>query len=275
MSDKTAVYLRVSTDAQSVESERGAIEDRLAHDGIAVPDDFWFIDEGESRATFDRPAFKRLQAAVFGADIDTVYMFDLTRFCGTMIDGVVEIDRWQKLKVRIVLVADGLDIQPDTWFGEIMLKLIVCMKLAFSEQERQKIRERCAAGRKYTVPKKKKQAMEMAAAGRTNEQIAEILKVSLRTVPLMLDPNRQTYCGGSRWGGRPTMNGTSAQRVLELMVQKLTNDEIKNALGIKERTFRSRIQELGGMGMAKMKAWEIRHEKRQQELMQARGAIEG
>ncbi|KKL19083.1 hypothetical protein LCGC14_2469000 [marine sediment metagenome] len=89
----TAVYLRVSSTDQSVETQRLRIQKWLDQQEIEVEPSNWYADEC-SGATMDRPDFGRLQAAVFAGNVDRVVMYSLDRFARTMIDGLVEVDRW-------------------------------------------------------------------------------------------------------------------------------------------------------------------------------------
>jgi site-specific DNA recombinase len=152
MNNKTAVYMRVSTPAQDVRSQRNDIERYLTGHNITVPDERWYTDEGVSGKTLDRPGFKRLQAAVFAGEVDTVIMASIKRFARTMIDGIVEVDKWQQVKCELVLVREGWKIDPSSWAGGAMFKCMVAMHLAFAEEERERIRARCAAGRRSTIP---------------------------------------------------------------------------------------------------------------------------
>ncbi len=59
-STQVAIYARVSSDhqaeTQTVASQVAALRERVAKEGLALPDAMPFIDEGSSGATLIRPA---------------------------------------------------------------------------------------------------------------------------------------------------------------------------------------------------------------------------
>ena len=60
-----ALYARVSSeqqaDAHTVASQVAALQDRVATDGLVLPEGMQFLDEGYSGATLVRPALERLR----------------------------------------------------------------------------------------------------------------------------------------------------------------------------------------------------------------------
>ena len=63
-----AMYARVSSeqqaDAHTVASQVAALQDRVATDGLVLPEGMQFLDEGYSGATLVRPALERLRDLV-------------------------------------------------------------------------------------------------------------------------------------------------------------------------------------------------------------------
>ena len=64
IADKIAVYVRVSTKDQNVESQVQAISRYLAAHAIEPLKKHWFIDDGISGRTMNRAGFKRLKRAI-------------------------------------------------------------------------------------------------------------------------------------------------------------------------------------------------------------------
>jgi site-specific DNA recombinase len=73
-----AMSARVSSERQAeahtVESQVAALRERLARDGLHLPDEVQFLDEGYSGATLVRPALERLRDAVAVGAVDRLYV---------------------------------------------------------------------------------------------------------------------------------------------------------------------------------------------------------
>ena len=74
---KCGVYLRVSSSSQKVASQKREIERYLS--GHNIEGARWFVDEGYSGKSLDRPAMQELQQAVFMGELDTVIVYALDR----------------------------------------------------------------------------------------------------------------------------------------------------------------------------------------------------
>ena len=57
---RNVAYLRVSSKTQNVDSQRNAVEKYAEREGISIGADDWYIDDGVSGATMDRPKFRCL-----------------------------------------------------------------------------------------------------------------------------------------------------------------------------------------------------------------------
>jgi len=124
------LYLRCSTGDQSVEAQRKAL-------GVA---DKEFVDEGVSGATqaADRPGFAALLSYVREGDCIAIYAID--RLGRDAIDVQATI---RKLIAKGVTV-DVLGLGP---IGKGVGELIVAVLAQVADLERQRIAERCEAGR--------------------------------------------------------------------------------------------------------------------------------
>ena len=71
---QVAIYARVSSDQQAVAhtvaSQVAALRERVAADGLAVPEAMPFLDEGYSGATLVRPALERLRDGMAAGVVD-------------------------------------------------------------------------------------------------------------------------------------------------------------------------------------------------------------
>lgn len=75
---QAGMYARVSSERQAeahtVESQVAVLRERVARDGLHLPDELPFIDEGYSGATLVRPALERLRDAVAVGAVDRLYV---------------------------------------------------------------------------------------------------------------------------------------------------------------------------------------------------------
>ena len=217
---KTAVYIRVSTDRQSTASQKRVINRWLDGHGV---EPVWYIDKA-SGAKMARKAFCELQEAIFMGEVDHVVMYSIDRFARNLVDGLMEIDRWQQAKVRVTFVADAMDIDFGTWQGDIMCKLIIAIKLAFSEQERQRLKERQAAGI-ASAKERAARAKEMYEAGVPLRKIAAELGV---------DPDKArkwAQLGTPYAGGKKGRTKYDRKRILDLLKKGLPQTEVARLVG--------------------------------------------
>jgi putative DNA-invertase from lambdoid prophage Rac len=124
-------YYRVSTEGQSIEAQRQALGGEFDRE---------FSDEGISGSTMaaDRPGFSKLLSYI--RDGDTLYVFALDRLGRDALDvqGVVR----RLLEMGIILHVQGLGP-----IGRGVGELIVAVLAQMADMERQRIKERCDAGR--------------------------------------------------------------------------------------------------------------------------------
>lgn len=217
---KTAVYLRVSTDDQSVASQRIEMVSFLRGKGIDPDSCRWFVDEGKSGATMNRPAMDKLRRAVEGGRIDTVVIYDLDRFARTMIGGLRLIDEWVRAGVSIRIVTFPVDLNSEVG------PLIAAAYLWTAEHFLRRLKKGQAAGIKVA----KSCCARCYRNGR--ERGAKV------NIPLVNGacPN----CGGTEvrsWGGRrPGRHKVDPRRVRDLAGKGLLQIDIARALGVSRRT---------------------------------------
>ena len=72
----TGIYVRVSTLSQNEAGQRHEIQRWLT--GTGIQDAIWFVDK-ESGSTLARPAFEKLQRAIFDGKVKTVVVWKLDR----------------------------------------------------------------------------------------------------------------------------------------------------------------------------------------------------
>ena len=149
----------------------------------------WFVDKGKSGDNLNRPAFEKLQLAVFAGEIGTICVYKLDRLSRKLHEGIAVLHDWCERKLRVVSVSQQID------FNGPIGKIIASVLLGIAEMEQETRRERQAAGiavakqaGKYagrkvgTTKAKPDRARELKDNGLTAEEIAASLKVSRNTV---------------------------------------------------------------------------------------------
>lgn len=229
--NKVAAYLRVSTKEQDVRLQSEVCRMWLKSQGIEGAT--WFIDKASGK-NLDRPRLRALQAAVIKGSIDTVVMYALDRFARTMVDGLVELEKWKKAGVRIVFVKEQMEINGGNPLGDLFIKCMTAMALAFAEAERERFSHRRRDGI-ATARKMQIRAHTLHEQGATPEQIARHLNRPMCTIKRMLSTRK----GGLYWGG-PHAKGrrkASPEKAWEMRYKMfLPQAKIAAALGINLRS---------------------------------------
>jgi DNA invertase Pin-like site-specific DNA recombinase len=100
-----AAYVRVSSRAQDVTTQRTAIERAAAARGDLIAE--WY-SEKRSGKTLARPELNRLRQAVARCEVSRVYVFRLDRLARSGIRDTFEVvDELRAAGVELVSVADG------------------------------------------------------------------------------------------------------------------------------------------------------------------------
>lgn len=185
-----AAYLRVSTDEQNLDTQRGVIQDWLAQHGMTAN---WYEDKGFSGDTVRRPAFSAMRK---DKGMETVVVFRLDRLSRKNHIGISLIHNWLEKGVRIVSVMDGIDLDPsDPNMQATIVDIIVPLLfgLAQNEQRVRKQRQRAGIERakregKYTGRKPQsykvdpKRVHELKKRGWTDTEVAKQLGINRKTV---------------------------------------------------------------------------------------------
>lgn len=188
---KVACYVRVSTAGQNESGQRREIQRWL--DGHGIKDAVYYVDK-KSGDNLDRPAFKRLQSAIFAGEHDTVVVWKLDRLSRSLRDGINVLTDWIDAGVRVVATSQALD------FSGSVGRLVASVLLAVAQMEQETRRERQAAGiaaarergqyvgrKAGTTKAKPARAKQLRERGLTGREIAEALGVSLRTAMTYLN----------------------------------------------------------------------------------------
>jgi DNA invertase Pin-like site-specific DNA recombinase len=188
MSKRVAIYLRVSTDSQTVENQRielAAIGDRLGWTIVEV-----LADEGISGAKGrdKRPAYDRLMTMVARKEIDLIACWSVDRLGRSLQHLITFLGEINARDVDLYLHTQGLDTS--TPAGRAMFSMLS----VFAEFERSILRERIMAGlarskaqgkrsgRPPTDPAKIERVKRELGKGMSINATAKKLKVGVGTV---------------------------------------------------------------------------------------------
>ena len=183
-----AAYVRVSTVGQKEAGQRAEIDRWLTGNGIDPRSIRWFTDKATGD-NLNRPAFDRLQAAVFAGEVGTIVTYKLDRLSRSLREGINVLCDWCDKGLRVVSVTQQID------FNGAMGKMLAAVLLGIAEMEQETRRERQAAGiavakraGKYrgrkpgTTKATPERALELRRKGLSAEEIAKSLGVSRNTV---------------------------------------------------------------------------------------------
>jgi DNA invertase Pin-like site-specific DNA recombinase len=195
--DQLAAYIRVSTFGQNEAGQREEILRWLKGNGIDPARVQWFIDKGKSGDNLQRPAFEKLQAAIFNGTVRTVILFKLDRLSRSLRDGLNTLCGWCEKGIRVVSVTQQLD-----WNGT-MGRMLATIFFGLAEMEQETRRERQAVGisvakkegkykgrKRGTVKASPARALALRARGLTIAEVAGSLGVSEMTVSRYLKTAR-------------------------------------------------------------------------------------
>jgi DNA invertase Pin-like site-specific DNA recombinase len=183
-----ACYCRVSARDQKHDSQKAAISRWLRDQRIPRAKVQWFEDK-ETGTSLQRPAFDRLQRAIFAGTVKTVVVWKLDRLSRRQYEGVTLLAAWCEQGVRVVSVTQQIDLT-----GAVG-RMLASVMFGLAEIEQEYRRERQAAGiavakrkgiyrgrAKGTTKGNPVRAQTLRTRGFSAPEIATALGVSPRTV---------------------------------------------------------------------------------------------
>lgn len=145
---RAAFYSRVSGEQQAaahtIESQIAALRERASGDGMPVPTERQFVDDGYSGATLIRPALDRLRDLVNVGAIDRIYVHSPDRLARNYAYQVLLLDEWRRRGVEVVFLNRPLGQSPED-------DLLLQVQGIVAEYERAKIMERSRRGKKHAA----------------------------------------------------------------------------------------------------------------------------
>jgi site-specific DNA recombinase len=143
---QAAISARVSSvhqaEAHTIASQVAALRERVAADGLPLPDALQCIDEGYSGAMLVRPALERLRDLVAAGAVDRLYVHSPDRLARQYAYQVVLVDELQRAGVEVIFLNRALGQSPED-------NLLLQVQGMMAEYERAKIVERHRPGQRH------------------------------------------------------------------------------------------------------------------------------
>jgi len=147
-SPQVAMYARVSSEqqaeAQTIASQVAALRERVAAEGLTVPEAMQFLDEGYSGATLVRPALERLRDVVAARAVDRLYVHSPDRLARKYAYQVLLVDEFRRAGVEVIFLHRALGQSPED-------DLLLQVQGMIAEYERAKIIERHRRGKRHAA----------------------------------------------------------------------------------------------------------------------------
>jgi DNA invertase Pin-like site-specific DNA recombinase len=172
LTKRVAIYLRVSTDSQTVENqhlELKAVADRLGWIVVET-----LADQGisGSKGRDQRPAFDRLMQMVTRKEIDLIACWSVDRLGRSLQHLVSFLNEISDRGVDLYLHTQGLDTS--TPAGRAMFSMLS----VFAEFERSILRERIMAGLRRSMKKSGRPALDPDTAAKITRALAAGLSIN-------------------------------------------------------------------------------------------------
>lgn len=204
--ERVGIYARVSTSDknQDVELQLSDLRAYATARGWAIKE---YVDIGESGSKETRPSLDRMMDDARKRKIDIILVWRLDRFGRSLKHLILHLDEIKTIGVGFVSFKESLDFTTPT--GRLMFHLLG----AFSEFEKELIRERVRAGVAYARNKGKKlgrpreeidmdKLFRLRQKGMTFRAISKEMKLSVGLVHKTLLNRGQKTCDVSRTEGQ-------------------------------------------------------------------------
>jgi site-specific DNA recombinase len=144
-----AIYARVSSDqqavAQTVASQVAALRERVASDGLVVPEAMQCLEEGDRGATLIRPALERLRDVVAAGAVDRLDVHSPDRLARQYAYQVLLVDEFRRAGVAVMCLHRALGQSPED-------DLLLQVQGMIAASERATIIERHRRGKRHAAP---------------------------------------------------------------------------------------------------------------------------
>lgn len=174
----TAVYLRVSSRQQDVESQRPDLERWVAAQGCSAE---WFEDRFTGRS-MDRPGWNRLMEGVREGRINRVVCWRLDRLGRTARGLTALFDEFQTARVNLVSLKDGIDLS--TPAGRMLANVLASVAQFETEIRSERVAAGHAAARARGVRWGGSQKGRKSVFSPSLDQVEAIRRLRAERVPV-------------------------------------------------------------------------------------------
>jgi DNA invertase Pin-like site-specific DNA recombinase len=140
MTTRVALYARVSTNDQNCDLQLRELREYAAARKWEIAGEY--VDTGWSGSKANRPELTRLMSDARKRRFDVVIVWKLDRWGRSVADSIRGIQELASLEVRFIAVTQNIDTDQTNPMARFLLHIMA----AFSELERELIRERTVAG---------------------------------------------------------------------------------------------------------------------------------
>ena len=145
---QAAIYARVSSEqqaeAKTIASQLAALQARVAADGLPLPDELQFVDEGYSGTTLVRPGLEQLRDLAAAGGVDRLYVHSPDRLARKYAYQARLLEEFQRAGVEVVFLNRALGETPED-------ELLLQVQGMVAEYERAKILERSRRGKRHAA----------------------------------------------------------------------------------------------------------------------------
>jgi site-specific DNA recombinase len=145
---QVALYARVSSEqqqeARTIESQVADLRARIAAQGVMIPPELEFVDNGYSGATLIRPALERLRDVTAAGGIDRLYVHCPDRLARNYAHQVLLLEEFLRAGVEVVFLNREVGQTPED-------QLLLQVQGMIAEYERAKILERSRRGKRHAA----------------------------------------------------------------------------------------------------------------------------
>ncbi|HYX17481.1 MAG TPA: recombinase family protein, partial [Nostoc sp.] len=167
---RIGLYARVSSEKQAqertIESQILALKEFAISKGDVVDPDLFFVDDGVSGTTLERPGLDKLRDKAFHGKVNKVYVLSPDRLSRKSAHQILLIDELKRLSVSVVFYNREIGDTPED-------QMLLQIQGVISEYEREKILERSRRGKLFAAKKGKVNVLGGAPFGYYYQKVSE------------------------------------------------------------------------------------------------------
>jgi len=174
--NRAALYMRVSTKQQKIDSQRDALLDYAKNGGYEVT--YEYVDIGISGAIKNRPELRQLTKDAHRHKFDVVIVWKFDRFARSVVHLLEALEEFNHLGIGFISLTDGIDTKSPA--GKALFSIIGVL----SELEHDLIKDRVKAGMQSAKERGVKLGRPEIESGKKKEieRLASETKLSINAI---------------------------------------------------------------------------------------------